>query len=163
MFRLVVERKAMKTLMVAALGLALGFAAAPALANPPDPNGCHDHGSCDGSGNNGGGGVGPMPVTVTFDDLAGDRYIGDGVSLANLMAGGQLEHLLKLLVKQQISVSSFVIGPKNNAQLLATVANHTGGMLAIDNRKTQPHEFGQFLAVAVRQPVLWPSSVVWPK
>lgn len=70
------ERKAMKTMMVAAMGLALGFAAAPALANPPDPNGCHDHKSCDGGSDD--GGVGPTPVTVTFDDLAGDRVVSDG-------------------------------------------------------------------------------------
>ncbi|MCH8044392.1 MAG: VWA domain-containing protein [Planctomycetes bacterium] len=111
--------------------------------------------------------LGSAAKTLASKDKAGVArhvvYIGDGVSLANLMAGGQLERLLEMLVKRQISVSSFVIGPKNNAQLLATIANHTGGMLAIDNRKTQPHEFGQFLAVAVRQPVLWPSSVVWPK
>ena len=34
------------TLMVAALGLALGLAAAPALANPADSEGCHDHKEC---------------------------------------------------------------------------------------------------------------------
>lgn len=78
MFRLVVERSATKTMMVAALGLVLGFAAAPALANPPDPNGCHDHRSCGGEDDDGGGGVGPTPVTVTFDDLAGDRVVSDG-------------------------------------------------------------------------------------
>ncbi|MCH8923469.1 MAG: hypothetical protein IIA67_10025, partial [Planctomycetes bacterium] len=90
-------------------------------------------------------------------------YIGDGVSLANLMAGGQLESLLDWLVERRISVSSFAIGPKNNVQLLATIANHTGGMLAIDNRKTMPEEFGQFLAVAARQPVYWPAMVTWPQ
>ena len=55
MLRVELERKAMKTMMVAAMGLALGFAAAPALANPPDPNGCYDHKSCDGTGDDGGG------------------------------------------------------------------------------------------------------------
>lgn len=78
MFRVRLERKATKTLVLAALGLALGLAAAPALANPPDANDCHDHKPCGGTGDNGGGGVGPMPVTVTFDDLAGDRLMSDG-------------------------------------------------------------------------------------
>ena len=70
MLRVGLERKAI------ALGLVLGFAAAPALANLPDPNGCHDHRSCDGEDDHGSGGVGPIPVTVTFDDLAGDRLGG---------------------------------------------------------------------------------------
>ena len=72
------HRKTTKLLLLTALGLALGLAAAPALANPPDANDCHDHKSCGGTGDDGGGGVGPMPVTVSFDDLAGDRLMSDG-------------------------------------------------------------------------------------
>ena len=45
------------TLMVAALGLALGLAAAPALADPVDQFGCHgDHKPCGVGGDDGGGG-----------------------------------------------------------------------------------------------------------
>ncbi len=45
----------LSTVLVAALGLALGFSAAPALANPPDVDGCHDHKEdCPDGGDDGG-------------------------------------------------------------------------------------------------------------
>lgn len=54
--------------LVLALVCAMLILPGSSLAKPPD-----------GKGNNGGGGGGgPMPVTVTFDDLTGDRLMSDG-------------------------------------------------------------------------------------
>ena len=44
------------SLTLAIAVITLGLAAAPALANPADENGCHDHKDCGGGGGGGGGG-----------------------------------------------------------------------------------------------------------
>jgi len=54
------------TVVAAALGLALGLSAVPALAGPPDKDGCHDHKDC-GSG----GGDGEDPIVYTAELTAG--------------------------------------------------------------------------------------------
>src|SRR5260221_14366983 len=47
--------------------------------------------------------------------------------------------------------------------LLASLANHTGGMLAVDSESLDPKEIGLYLAQAAQGTVLWPASVTWPK
>jgi len=103
----------------------------------------------------------------TFDERIQNArrvvYIGDGITMARLMVGKDLQRLLDQLVKRRISISSMAIGPKRNLHLLATLANHTGGMVAIDHPQNSPQEFGAWLAVAVREPVFWPTGTTkWP-
>ena len=70
------------TLMVAALGLALGLAAAPALADPVDQFGCHgEHKPCGGGGDDSGGGKALLfeitDVTVCDGATATDASYGN--------------------------------------------------------------------------------------
>ena len=56
-------------------------------------------------------------------------YIGDGISTANLLDSQALGEVVERLRSQRVSVSSYAIGPKTDAQLLAVLANHSGGNL----------------------------------
>ena len=60
-------------------------------------------------------------------------------------------------------VTSFAVGPRCDGQLLATLANHTGGMLVIDGERIEAREAGAFLGRSVHEQVLWPTSTTWPK
>ena len=56
-------------------------------------------------------------------------YIGDGVSTTNLLEGEKLRGVIDALVAARIPVSSYAVGPRTDAMLLAVVANQTGGNL----------------------------------
>ena len=86
-------------------------------------------------------------------------YIGDGMSTAGLVASGKLQVLVDALVESRISLSSYAIGPRVDAALLGALANHTGGMLAVDFDEMTGAQAGNYLAEAARQPVVWPSDV----
>ena len=90
-------------------------------------------------------------------------YIGDGMSKANFLTTPEYRKLLGTLVDQRVPITSFAVGPRVDAQLLASLANQTGGMLAVDGESLDPKEAGLFLASAVRGTVLWPGAVTWPK
>ncbi len=90
-------------------------------------------------------------------------YIGDGMSAAQFMVVDQYGELIDDLVRAQVSVSSYAIGSRVDSGLLASLANATGGMLAIDGENVTAQQAGAFLAGAVRGTVLWPTKVVWPK
>src|SRR5262249_20014455 len=59
-------------------------------------------------------------------------YIGDGLSTANLLGTAAFAELMEKLRDERISVSSYAIGPRRDANLLAALANQTGGNLYID-------------------------------
>ena len=59
-------------------------------------------------------------------------YIGDGVSAANLLDGPEFASVVRELRNAQITVSSYAVGPERDAQLLAALANQTGGNLYVD-------------------------------
>ncbi|MCA9239789.1 MAG: VWA domain-containing protein, partial [Planctomycetales bacterium] len=72
---------------------------------------------------------------------AGDRvvvYIGDGVSTANLMQGHALSETVDQLRRAHASVNSYAIGPKVDAELLAAIANQSGGNLYVANEMARP-------------------------
>ena len=90
-------------------------------------------------------------------------YIGDGISRANVMQANDFATAVQGLVDKRASVSSFAIGPGRDLYLLATVANHTGGMLYLDSNEGQWAErAGQTMADVVRTPVYWPTAVNLP-
>jgi len=79
-------------------------------------------------------------LNVAVDRLvqteAGQRtvvYIGDGMSVANLLDMPELSQVVGKLRSARVSVSSFAIGPKTDTQLLAVLANQTGGNIYIQN------------------------------
>ena len=90
-------------------------------------------------------------------------YIGDGVSSANFLGVDQYRRLIDALVDDRIAVTSYAVGLRVDDALLASLANLTGGMLAIDTDSIDPKQVGGFLASAVRGSVLWPTAITWPK
>ena len=90
-------------------------------------------------------------------------FIGDGMSTAHYMSVDDYRKLLDTIVTAQVSVTSFAIGPRLDTQLLASLANQTGGMLAVDGEDLDAKQFGVFLASSVHGTVLWPKSATWPK
>jgi hypothetical protein len=108
-------------------------------------------------------------------------YIGDGLSTANLLGTAAFAELVEKLRGERISVSSYAIGPRKDAALLAAVANQTGGNLYVDEtmaladdaagvsveRANQENlrrgaRIGETLADWTRATVVWPSEVKLP-
>lgn len=84
-------------------------------------------------------------------------YIGDGVSRANFISADEMTQLHEATRRVRASVSSFTIGPQRNVELLATLANHSGGAVAIDSEGSDTAVLaGAGLARATRIEVLWP-------
>ena len=59
-------------------------------------------------------------------------YIGDGMSTANLLGSDAARPLFDRLVAERVPVSSYAVGPRVDTQLLACLANQTGGVMAVD-------------------------------
>jgi hypothetical protein len=108
-------------------------------------------------------------------------YIGDGRSPANIIETDSFRALAGTLSSQHIAVSSYAIGPKSDARLLAALANQTGGNLYVAEPLTQANDaqkitesrakqenertgsaVGAEMAKWVRATVYWPTSVNWP-
>ena len=103
-------------------------------------------------------------------------YIGDGISIANLLDSSTLEEVLGDLRDSRTNVTSFAIGPKVDAQLLAVLANHTGGNLyvqpemvwsdvegGISDQRAQEENLRN-AQIAGKQLADWTSAAVyWPK
>ncbi|MBN1853147.1 MAG: hypothetical protein JW829_10505, partial [Pirellulales bacterium] len=58
-------------------------------------------------------------------------YIGDGVSMINLLNGQKLQALIEDLIAARAPISSLAVGPRTDTQLLAVLANQTGGNLYV--------------------------------
>lgn len=85
-------------------------------------------------------------------------YLGKGTSRANLLGTTEFEQTIAQLADSNVSLTSLAIGPERDVQTLATLANHTGGMVAIDSDDIAPEQFGVQLASAAVAPVVWPTS-----
>ncbi len=90
-------------------------------------------------------------------------YIGDGMSSANFMSLEDYRKLIDTLVEARVPVSSYAVGPRVDAPLLASLANQTGGMLAVDDESMDSKHAGAYLASAAHGAVLWPQTATWPK
>ncbi|MFM7846553.1 MAG: VWA domain-containing protein, partial [Planctomycetota bacterium] len=112
--------------------------------------------------------VGALQTVVKeFSDRDSDNqhkaviYVGDGVSRAKLLGTDTYGKLVKELVERRVSVSSYGVGPQVNLPLLASLANHTGGVvLAPENKSAQ--QIGAALASSVRATVAWPTKSEYP-
>ena len=108
-------------------------------------------------------------------------YIGDGLSTANLLGTDAFGEMIEKLRGERISVSSYAIGPRRDAALLAAIANQTGGNLYVDeamaladdaagisvDRANQENlrrgaRVGETLADWTRATVIWPDQVKLP-
>ncbi|NMC19002.1 MAG: hypothetical protein GYA33_01170, partial [Thermogutta sp.] len=88
-------------------------------------------------------------------------YIGDGMSRANLLPLDRIGAICSRLQKDRIPVSSFLVGPRWDAPLMATIATHSGGVLVRDLEGVTAESAAAELAAAVAAPVAWPTSVTW--
>ena len=87
-------------------------------------------------------------------------YIGDGISSDNLFETDAFRLAIIKLVKNQVSVSSFAIGPERNIKMMATLANHTGGNVRVDtDSENIVVEAASALAQTVHGSVFWPTDV----
>ncbi|HEX5105152.1 MAG TPA: hypothetical protein VFV87_15135, partial [Pirellulaceae bacterium] len=90
-------------------------------------------------------------------------YIGDGMSKAKIFSDASYARLVGDLRNGHVAVSSLVIGSERNAHLMATLANHTGGVVRVDSDAANAATTaGQALARSVHAGVLWPSEVTLP-
>ncbi|HEX6962482.1 MAG TPA: VWA domain-containing protein, partial [Lacipirellula sp.] len=108
-------------------------------------------------------------------------YIGDGVSMANLLNAPTLRPVVEKLQAARVPVSSFAVGPKVDIQLLATLANQTGGNVHVGQPMVWQDESagitdarareentrnaqlaGKTLATWARAAVLWATQVQTP-
>ena len=87
-------------------------------------------------------------------------YIGDGISADNFFTTPGFKTAVDKLVKNQVSVSSFAIGPERNIEFLAALANHTGGNVLVDNAsKDVTILAASALAQTIHGSVFWPADV----
>src|SRR5207244_3371006 len=90
-------------------------------------------------------------------------YIGDGMSTGKLITSPAMKSLLAQLRKQEVPVHSFAVGPRTDLNLLGILAEHTGGVVLvdemIDDAKQPAAETGRLLAVAAQAPVFYPTRV----
>lgn len=91
-------------------------------------------------------------------------YIGDGVSRAGLVTDKSLSKATRKLVKNQVPFSSFAIGPDRNIDLLAAIANHSGGNIIVDvDSPSSLDDAAMGLASTVHQSVFWPTAAALPE
>ena len=74
----------------------------------------------------------------------------------------ELTEVTSALSASHTAVSSFAVGPQRDLQLLAVLANHTGGNLLVDHADLPPQDAGALLAETVHAPVFWPEEVYLP-
>ncbi len=108
-------------------------------------------------------------------------YIGDGVSKANLLDSPTLSHVIDQLRSGRMPMSSYAIGPEVDGNLLAVLANHSGGNLYVaeplvwqdekagvsDARAREENAraaaaAGKNLAMWSRGTVMWPEKAQLP-
>jgi len=87
-------------------------------------------------------------------------YVGDGISTDKLLVTPAFKTVVDKLVKNQVSVSSFAIGPETDVLTMAVLANHTGGNVLIDSGSdTIVAEAASALVQTVHGSVFWPADV----
>jgi hypothetical protein len=90
-------------------------------------------------------------------------YLGDGMSKANFLVADEFAALASNLVTAQSPVHCYAIGPQRDLQLLAALANHTGGTVYVDAAEVQvAQQAGAALASVVHGPVFWPTRAILP-
>ena len=90
-------------------------------------------------------------------------YIGDGVSKANLVSPEDIQTLTEELASRRVSVSALAIGRERDIEILASIANHTGGAVLVDSDALDPMNAGGMLARAAHATVAWPVEVTLPE
>ena len=90
-------------------------------------------------------------------------YIGDGVNRGNFLKTENFSKLVGKLAKNQISFSSYAIGPERDVETLSAIANQTGGNIFLDtDEKRSITEGAKGLARTVHGEIFWPSKFELP-
>ncbi|WP_186767784.1 vWA domain-containing protein [Blastopirellula retiformator] len=90
-------------------------------------------------------------------------YLGDGASRARMLEDAELKSLVGTLTKARTAVNAFAIGPERDIQLLAVLANQTGGDVIADTNQSAAADVGALIATAAETPVIWPTDVQFSK
>ena len=86
-------------------------------------------------------------------------YIGDGISRGSLLQTEIYRKLVTGLADNHIAVSSFAIGPDRNIELMASLANNTGGNLFVDTDEDDSvRQSAIGIASSVHGSVFWPTD-----
>jgi tetratricopeptide (TPR) repeat protein len=101
-------------------------------------------------------------LAETTDRVRSALYIGDGMSIGNLIQSGEMQQLIDGLVERHVSVVSYAIGPRCDTQLLGVAANHTGGMMLVDNENINGKQAGALLSQVAAGFVAWPTKTTLP-
>lgn len=84
-------------------------------------------------------------------------YVGDAISRQEILHTEVFTELVNGLADNQVSFSSFAIGPERNIELMAALANNTGGNYVVDSDADDSVRQGAIiLAQTVHGSVLWP-------
>ena len=89
-------------------------------------------------------------------------YIGDGISRANAPAFDEIEPLTQELIDARISVNSYAVGLQTDLDMLAVVANNTGGSVFVNGAGVTAQQAGMATLMLARGTVVWPTQVEWP-
>ena len=88
-------------------------------------------------------------------------YIGDGMSAARLASPAEVGEMAAEMRGRHVAVHSFAVGPQTDLELLGTLAQHTGGVVLLDQRTDSVHgTTGADLAAAAKSPILYPTRMV---
>jgi tetratricopeptide (TPR) repeat protein len=90
-------------------------------------------------------------------------YIGDGRSTAKYLTAQESDELISKLTENRISIDSYLIGARTDAQIAGALAGQTGGVVVNDTAEITAPQAAAALNAAIRSPVLWPQSVTWPE
>ena len=108
------------------------------------------------------GGLDAALSRVTGERPTSIIYIGDGMSMAELLDAGEASQLVRRLNMQRVPVHSYAVGPKKDLQLLGILAQQTGGVVLFDSaseKLDQPAGVAQQLATATHAPVYYPQEI----
>jgi hypothetical protein len=92
-------------------------------------------------------------------------YIGDGFHRCNLLEPKGFESLIDKLRETRTTIHSLAIGPEADVEFLATLANHTGGVIYIHKNieNSSNQQIAAALAKSCVSPVFWPTDSKWPQ
>ncbi|MGV3485267.1 MAG: VWA domain-containing protein, partial [Planctomycetaceae bacterium] len=103
-------------------------------------------------------------VSRPADQVRSLVYIGDGASMETAGNEARIQSLVDALRADRIAVHSLAVGPSKNVELLATLANHTGGefMLVADQKTNMADQLGKRMGQAAVMSPIWVQSMALP-
>jgi uncharacterized membrane protein YgcG len=99
------------------------------------------------------------------DSVSTVLYVGDGMSAVNLLTADSLRQSLSELRSRQTPLSSYAVGPRRDLKLLGVLAQHTGGVVLVDDgsesksANSDANVAGRQLAKAATASVFYPEQL----